>query len=285
MAISIAERAYLEDGVVQGFRGDGRGSLDCRPLSLDVGLIPSANGSSRVMSDGADIITCVKCTMGSPPVHSLDEGTVTLNVDCAGSHMVGLSKRGSEDISSFLSSIITSLCLGAHVINYKQLCVEKGELAWHVSIDVIVLMSGGNLIDMISLGVKAALLDTKLPLIELMDEENEEGESKLLFEVDEREEEAQHFPCSNVPVCVSVGLICGRCVLDMSAEEEKCSDACVTVAVNESGNAVGVHRAGRRPIEMGALLTITKSAESTGVKKQDKLKEAYGKLTSLAPLT
>jgi hypothetical protein len=46
--ISAAERRYLEDGVKQGLRNDGRGCFDFRPIVVETGVIPSASGTLGV---------------------------------------------------------------------------------------------------------------------------------------------------------------------------------------------------------------------------------------------
>ena len=42
--LSPAERRFLEDGVRQGFRNDGRGLLDYRPYTVETGILPSTSG-------------------------------------------------------------------------------------------------------------------------------------------------------------------------------------------------------------------------------------------------
>eukprot|EP01068_Selenidium_serpulae_P001507 Selendium_serpulae@DN1654_c0_g1_i1.p1 len=279
MSVSNAEKAFLEDGVVQGLRADGRDCLDSRPLCVDVDLIPSASGSARIQSADADVVVCVKCTMGPPPRDAQDEGTLVLNIDCMGCVNVEVDGWTGDDVGPFLTTTLMALCLGRHVLDYKRLCVEPGHFAWSVAIDATVLNAGGNLLDVVCLGIKGALMNCRLPVIVVGDSEDAEDGDKD-FEVDEREESAVEFPHNTIPLCVTMGLICGRCVLDMTPEEEFCSSAKVTVAVNEAGRSVGVHRSGRRPIELGALPPILRSSEDSGLKKHLCLRNAIGALNA-----
>lgn len=59
-SISDSERLFLEDGVDQGIRNDGRDLTDFRPIVIALDVISTANGSSRVKNDELDIIVAVK---------------------------------------------------------------------------------------------------------------------------------------------------------------------------------------------------------------------------------
>ena len=48
MPISNAEREYIVGGVVDDLRNDGRGRLDYRQITIDLGVVPQSSGSARV---------------------------------------------------------------------------------------------------------------------------------------------------------------------------------------------------------------------------------------------
>ena len=47
--ISRSEKAFIEEGVLQGMRNDGRGRLDYRTLGVTPDVLPQTNGSARVV--------------------------------------------------------------------------------------------------------------------------------------------------------------------------------------------------------------------------------------------
>lgn len=61
-----SERSFLIDGCESGIRGDGRGHLDWRPISIDTGLVASASGSARVQIGATDVIVGVKASAAMP---------------------------------------------------------------------------------------------------------------------------------------------------------------------------------------------------------------------------
>ena len=65
-----------------------------------------------------------------------------------------------------LSAVLERILLQSHTIDLTKLCIIPDKLCWILYIDAMVLDSGGNLFDAISLATKAALHNTMyLPLL------------------------------------------------------------------------------------------------------------------------
>ena len=61
--VSKAERDYIQGGVEQGIRADGRGHLDFRLISIETDILPQCNGSCRLtIGFSVDIICSIKVT-------------------------------------------------------------------------------------------------------------------------------------------------------------------------------------------------------------------------------
>ena len=58
--LSAAEKEYIEQGVEQDIRNDGRGRLDYRPIEVQLGLIAQASGSARLRLGKTDVVVGVK---------------------------------------------------------------------------------------------------------------------------------------------------------------------------------------------------------------------------------
>ncbi|KAL3901398.1 MAG: hypothetical protein SGPRY_012281, partial [Prymnesium sp.] len=56
---SAAEQLYTLQGVADELREDGRGLLDFRHISLEMGLFPQAGGSARIQMGGIDALIAV----------------------------------------------------------------------------------------------------------------------------------------------------------------------------------------------------------------------------------
>ncbi|CAK0794696.1 unnamed protein product, partial [Prorocentrum cordatum] len=173
---------------VRGRRADG---------SRMVGLREECSGGASGRQVG------VNCDVFRPGRQAPDEGRFRISVECAASVSVEFAGgRGAEDQGQRLSTLLETLCGGEQVLSRRALCVAPGAFAWEVRADVLVLSSGGNLLDSASLALCAALAGTLLPRVEVV-EAAEEGEQMQLT-VDDRPEVGTPVPLSRWPLCVTV---------------------------------------------------------------------------------
>jgi exosome complex component RRP42 len=63
--ISPAERDYIVSGVDCDIRSDGRSRLDYRQFKVETGVVAQANGSSRVVLGGTEVLVGVKVEIGN----------------------------------------------------------------------------------------------------------------------------------------------------------------------------------------------------------------------------
>ena len=85
MPISNAEREYIVGGVVDDLRNDGRGRLDYRQITIDLGVVPQSSGSARVRlgiipRETTDVIVAVKADIGTPPKDNPTHGRIQLSL-------------------------------------------------------------------------------------------------------------------------------------------------------------------------------------------------------------
>lgn len=264
-SLSESERRFLLDGVAHGFRNDGRGCFDYRRITFETGTIPTAMGSCRLRAGDTDLIVGVKCEMVAmkPGRGRPDAGHFQIVVECAASVSKALVDGwAGDDWGRDLSAMLEALCAGDDVVDRRALCVAPGAFAWEVYVDVLVLASGGNLLDSISLALCAALSETLLPKVEVEDA-MEEGESVQL-KVDDRPEKGTPFPLKKIPLCVTVTQINNQFLFDVTPEEETCSDAMICVVVDaKSGDIVGLHKLGRGLFDIASLPSMLERCRAT----------------------
>lgn len=262
-AISGAEQRFLMDGIAQGMRNDGRGCFDCRRISFEVGTLPGATASCRLRAGETDIIVGVKCEMSKPSRAEPDRGSFQISVDFAASVSRSLvDGRDAEEMGHQLSVLLESLCAGDDIVDRKQLGVLSGTFAWEVHADVLILASGGNLLDSVSLALMATLCETRLPKVEIV-EAVEEGEVVQL-RVDDRLGVGPLFPLKRVPLCVTVSQIRDRFLFDVTKEEELCTEAMICVVVDaKTGDVTGLHKLGRGLFDTSSLPAMLERCKAT----------------------
>lgn len=97
--------------------------------------------------------------------------------------------------------------------------------------DILILECGGNLFDAVSIAVKAALYNTKIPKVTAaaMDGGNVE------LELSDDPHDYNRLDVESFPLLVTVCKIGDNCLVDPSAEEEECSLAKLVIGVSTKG--------------------------------------------------
>ncbi|KAG5652870.1 hypothetical protein H0H81_003300 [Sphagnurus paluster] len=167
LSISKAEKSYIQAGLTASppSRSDGRGLLDCRSVALETGVAPLANGSARLSIAGAtEVIAAAKLD-----VETVDDGTegrdggrLICTVSCSPSAYPNLSSSTLDDLQADLTSLLHTT-LTHPTLHPQNLGILPGKKSWLLSLDVLVLADGGNVLDALFLASRAALWDTRVP--------------------------------------------------------------------------------------------------------------------------
>jgi exosome complex component RRP42 len=159
-------------------------------------------------------------------------------------------------MSTFLKGLIEkSKCL-----DLEGMCISKGKQCWILFIDALVLDSGGNLIDSLSIAVRAALLTTRIPKIEVSTLESGDVEIEITDNYDA-------LPLRNIPLCVSLAKIGSECVVDPSLEEETVMGSRVTIAVNSLGEVCSIQKVGTSSdLQPSELIQMVKIATKISIR-------------------
>ncbi|KAG5553512.1 hypothetical protein RHGRI_011403 [Rhododendron griersonianum] len=90
VGLAIGEKHFIQGGIAQDLRSDGRKRLTYHPISMETGNIPQANGSARVKMGVTDVIASVKAELGKPSPFQLDKGKVF--------YICGLHSHGGTNV-------------------------------------------------------------------------------------------------------------------------------------------------------------------------------------------
>lgn len=261
-AISAAEVSYIEGGIAQNLRSDGRGRLDFRNIAITTGVIPQANGSSRCKVGGTDVMVSVKAELGNPPKGRPSHGGMQIKVECSPTANPEFEGRGGEELSLELTRGLERSFLGGPngsgaAIDLSTLRIVDGKTCWVLCIDGLVLSSDGNLLDALSIAVKAALRNTGLPKVEVVAGGAEDEDPEI--EVDD--EESSQLDVSNAPVIITLTKVGKSYFVDATAEEESHMRSAVSVAVNRKGVVCGVTKRGGEGLEPSTIIDMISVAQ------------------------
>jgi exosome complex component RRP42 len=79
--VSPAEKSYIEQGVEQDCRADGRSRLEYRHVVMESGLLSQASGSARCRLGDSDVLVGVKVEIGQVEPSKPNHGRVVCNVE------------------------------------------------------------------------------------------------------------------------------------------------------------------------------------------------------------
>ena len=225
-------RSHIISLLNAGIRLDGRKLTDYRaPIEVETGVIKTAEGSARVKIGETDVMVGVKMEVGEPYPDTPDEGTIIV-----GAELLPLSnpefELGPPGIQAIeLARVVDRGIRESKAIDFKKLCIAKGEKIWMIVIDICPINDAGNLFDASSIAALAALKETHFPSFD--------GEK-----VDYKNKTDKKLQLEKTPIAVTVIKIGDKFIIDPDTEEEKVIDARLTVSSTENGTLCALQKGG-----------------------------------------
>lgn len=283
LARSRTELDFIEAGVAQDVRADGRRRIDYREISVAVDVHPSANGSARViLGQGAtEVLAVVKAELSQPSHEHPKRGKLEVNIEVSPLALLHReTARDGEDLNADLTKAFETFLIRAEALDMEALCITPGRFSWTVYLDVLILEGQGNLLDTISFAAYAALRTARLPKIDAisggLDAANDPIEDFELSSTDITE--AIGLPIKNLPICISLNRIGNFLVVDTAADEEAEGGVKgrVTVAVDETGHVCGIHKGAGGGFPARELQGMTQHVVPIALKVLEGLKAVLG---------
>lgn len=228
--ISNLMKKEIFDLIASGKRLDGRELIQYRPIQIETGIIEKAEGSAKIKLGKTEVLVGVKIELGEPFSDTPGEGVLTVNSEFTpiASADFEAGRPGEEAIE--LSRVVDRGIRESKAINLEKLCIIPGKKVIIVFIDVYILNHDGNLIDASGLAALAALLNTRLFRHKV---EDNQVILKPGFE---------DLPIVDLPVPVTLAVINGRIIADLTLYEEFVMEARLTVTFDKEGNICAMQK-------------------------------------------
>ncbi len=236
----IVNKEIIAELAKSSKRIDGRSLLDYRkPISIETNISWTAEGSAQVQIGDTVILAGIKLSIEKPYNDTPNEGGIMVNAE-----LVPLSspeyEPGPPGIKAVELARVTDRGIReAKAIDMKKLCIEPGEKAWFVIIDLVTINDAGNLFDASGLAVLAALKSARFPVVD-----------KETGAINYKEKTNEHLPLVKEPLPVTVYKVNGQFIVDPTAEEEHAYDARLTVASDERGILSAMQKGGEFPLSI-----------------------------------
>jgi exosome complex component RRP42 len=244
---------HVRDLAAKGKRLDARKLDEYREISVETGIVKTAEGSARVKLGQTDVLIGVKLSVGVPYPDTPNEGALMV-----GAELMPISnpefESGPPSIESIeLARVIDRGIRESHAINQEKLCITPGEKVWIVSIDICTINADGNLFDAAGIATLAALKNTKFPKFD--------GET-----IDYKELTDDSLVVDQDPLPVTISKINEQLFVDLAGNEEGTEDGRITATILGDGTVCSLQKGGPAPFsseELGKVidLAVEKSKE------------------------
>lgn len=222
-------KAHIVEALNKGVRFDGRKLDELRKIEVKTNIINTSEGSASVKIGETEVLAGIKMSIEKPYPDTPEEGTIMVEAE-----LLPLSspdfEPGPPDIKSVeMARVVDRGIRESKTIDMKDLCIDKGEKAWSVSIDVLSVNYAGNLIDAFGLAALLALRNAKFP-------EYKDGA------VDYHKKTDRKLILKRMPIPVTVFKIGNNFIVDPTVEEEMAVDVRLTVTSTEDGRLCALQK-------------------------------------------
>jgi len=214
----------IHDYLIAGKRFDNRGLLEHRNIEIETNISKNAEGSARVRFGKTEVVAGVKLDVGEPYPDHEEEGTMITTME-----LLPLSSENFEYGPPRINAIEMARIVDRGIresgfIDFKKLCIKKGEKVWTVFIDIYSINDRGNLLDASCLAAVAALMTAKMPKYDEKLERVKYGELTT-----------KKIPLTDaIPLTLSFHKIGENILIDPVLEEEDASEARLTLALTQN---------------------------------------------------
>ncbi|MGI0070206.1 MAG: exosome complex protein Rrp42, partial [Nitrosopumilaceae archaeon] len=207
-------RDKILDLLKQGRRIDGRTLDEQRPLIIETGVIPKANGSARVKLGNTEVITGVKIQPDKPFPDLGDKGILICTAEILPLADPNAEPGPPNEEVIELARVVDRGIRETEMIDLHQLVLIENKSVIGLFIDSSVIDADGNLFDACSYASVAGILSCTVPKYKIKDE------APVLVEG-----VTSKPPVKTIPISVTMARIGDYIVVDPTNEEQACMDA------------------------------------------------------------
>ncbi|MGI0072964.1 MAG: exosome complex protein Rrp42 [Nitrosotalea sp.] len=248
-------RDKILDLLKQGRRIDGRTLDEQRPLIIETGVIPKANGSARVKLGNTEVITGVKIQPDKPFPDLGDKGILICTAEILPLADPNAEPGPPNEEVIELARVVDRGIRETEMIDLHQLVLIENKSVIGLFIDSSVIDADGNLFDACSYASVAGILSCTVPKYEIKDE------APVLVEG-----VTSKPPVKTIPISVTMARIGDYIVVDPTNEEQACMDARITITTNSEGNICALQKGGVDGFTVDQLIQCSQTALSLGTK-------------------
>lgn len=271
-ALSLIKKDFIRTLLKEGKREDGRGLLEQRGLDIQVNYVGRAQGSARVKLGNTQVVAGVKVQVEKPYDDTPNRGNFMTSAELNPMASPNF-EPGPPRIEAIELARVTDRALReSGVIDFEALCIEPGQKAWAVFVDLEIIDYDGNLFDACSIAGLAAVLSAKLPAVC--------PKTKYVAYADGKDRPLP-VVTDNAAFSCTFAKIDNAIVADPGLHEELIADTRVTFGLDPSGNVRSAQKGGYGSWTVDEIKQLRRDAQringETMVKIQKAIKTGHFK--------
>ncbi|EPQ58884.1 hypothetical protein GLOTRDRAFT_69878, partial [Gloeophyllum trabeum ATCC 11539] len=229
-------RIYLERFLAENVRPDGRNVDQWRDVTVNVGSITTADGSSLVRVGDTTIVCGVKAEIAEPELDYPEEGYIVPNLDLPAICSPRFKPGPPSEEAQVLSDRLNEAFLASGIVDTSSLSIRSGKAVWVLYIDATCINYDGNAFDAALIAMVAALRNTRLPRATY-----DEDTGRTICS----RKESIPLRVNSSPLSMSFGIFeSSHLLADPTSFEEPLLDTTVTVVLKEGGTLVSAIQVG-----------------------------------------
>eukprot|EP01063_Lacrimia_lanifica_P036667 TRINITY_DN7339_c0_g1_i1.p1 TRINITY_DN7339_c0_g1~~TRINITY_DN7339_c0_g1_i1.p1 ORF type:complete len:317 (+),score=139.06 TRINITY_DN7339_c0_g1_i1:148-1098(+) len=223
----------------KGLRPDGRKAADFLGSAVSVGALDKALGSAVVAMGSTKVLCGVRGGFIPPVGPKTNRGRVEVQCTVAETAEPGIAEDPMRytQFGNSVASFVDSMLKATNAVDVEKLCVQPELCAWNLHVDLYVLNNGGSLKVACLHAAAAALLNTRLPQMEVHDGQPREVDGAA----------PKELGITKYPLGTTFCEYKGRMLADITEEEEALGSE-VTVIHDSTARLVNVYKQGGAPL-------------------------------------
>ena len=246
LIIDQLKRNQILDLLKEGKRVDGREFDESRQLTIDLNVVPKAEGSARARLGDTEVVAGVKIQPERPFPDTGDKGMLICTAEILPiAHPSAETGPPTPDVVE-LARVTDRGIRESGMLDMKQLVLEKDKSVIGIFCDNAVTDHDGNLFDACSYASTAAINSCKIPKYEMQDDAPVKVEDQFT-----------EPPVTTLPVSVTMAKIGEYILVDPTIDEWSIMDARITITTNSDGNVVALQKGGHDGFTAEELIKLS----------------------------
>jgi len=216
--MSHIRRDVMGNTLSKGIRFDGRTFGQMRPVTVQRGVITTAEGSAIATIGDTTVLVANKFDVLKPFADRPKEGVLMTNAELLPSASARFEPGPPDENSIEMARVVDRAVRSAECVDVKSFFIEEDKVLG-LYMDIYVMNDAGNYTDAASIAAAAALLDTRIPKVE---------NAKIV-----RGEFTGPLNPKVLPVTTTMIKVGSSWLVDPSREEERVLETKMTIGTTE----------------------------------------------------